>query len=366
MNRLVFFIAFLIFTGCNSENKEKEIELRKKQILLDQKELDLNTREKSLTTIQPEVADTTKYLGKNYYVYVVIKVDQPDISPEYVDASGTYRESKVPESSSSGRDRFGAPMPVRDISSSLPQTPTVGYKRFYRETSHFYTAISDIETIATITEDSKYQIMDDYETKLRKKLSHDDQVSFALSLYEHKRISKIISREIFVFNTYAEASISRGSLGASQDLVSSKENASISIYLADINNILKSNTSDNWGIYKMEINKTGNLKSYCKMGEFLFNLNDVLEITAPGINEKTGGPNLGMFTFPKGYKVLCNTGETGLGEECGITHLTGANGDTYTIWPALFHNFSKLGEQDLLELVRNLRELKRQIDNANN
>ncbi|MFT3908274.1 MAG: hypothetical protein QM737_02520 [Ferruginibacter sp.] len=320
MNKLFFYIILLLLIGCNtSENSDREEELKYKERALNLKELELKRIQDSLSQSNPEPSSTTKFL------YVVV-------------------HTKELNSGDSGL-----------IISNYQYT-------------------SKIIQIPDFTEDKKYMEIDKYKDLVNVKISKGNKILNMMKDLDRKDNKpmwydsfrpEVTGVEFFVFPSFKEASISRNSI-TSPNLVLSSEKSSSFDYVTNINSILKNNSLNRWSVNRMEISQTGNLTFYCTMGEFSFNLNDVLDITVPGVNEKTRAPNLGMFTFPKGYKVQCNTGETGLGEECGITHITGNDGHEYTVWPALFHNFSELNTQNFLELVRNLKELKKEVNNSNN
>ena len=189
--KFLLSIALFYLIGCNNLNQEK-----KNQNI---------SVEKTSQIEKPSLIN---------YVYTVIKVDEPEITSELVDINKFERESIERDNKywnevskkSDGSWRVEGDEVVRPA--NLPPLPE--YKKQYSEISHFKYSVSDVVEVENINEDKKYKLMDEYEKKVKQHLYNDDLESYINTNYEHKRRSKIISREIFTFNSYAEASVSRG------------------------------------------------------------------------------------------------------------------------------------------------------------
>jgi len=127
----------------------------------------------------------------------------------------------------------------------------------------------------------------------------------------------------------------------------SKSQTNVSFYetVTYINNILSSNNKDRWCVYKMQADKFGNVKFFCTMGQYWFNINDALDVTIDY-----------FFSFPSDYKVKCS-----MGGECDMGYLLDKNNERENaVWPGSFggFQFSNLEYQDLSRLAKAFKHLK--------
>lgn len=128
------------------------------------------------------------------------------------------------------------------------------------------------------------------------------------------------------------ASILFSTSGKSQSSISFPETVTY------INNILKSNRKDRWCVYKMDADKYGNVKFYCTMGQYWFNINDALDV------------NNNNFKFPRYYEVKFSLGNEGVM----------SYNEQNSFWPGPYGGaeFINLANQDKSRLDKAFKYLK--------
>jgi len=124
--------------------------------------------------------------------------------------------------------------------------------------------------------------------------------------------------------------------GKSQSEISFSETVSY------INHILESNTQNRWCVYKMQADKYGHLKFFSAMGEYWFNINDVIRIDMPY-----------YFAFNKYYKIKCSISDC----EMGYT-LNKQNEKENAIWPGIGLQFLEIEYEDQSRLINAFKHLK--------
>lgn len=193
--KLYIFIIFyyLLLVSCDNtvekRLEEREAALKHKENILLAKENKIND-----SKVIPQQNQIEKVSPK--YVYVVITVNKPDITSKTEDLNKTLRENlqKI------NRENLGSGIIAAEI-------PDPFYFTTYNTYPHYFTYISNIIDVNNATEDNKYRIMDNYQKGLEQALKTEDEIY--TSKINHKRSSTIEKRECKVFDSYAEASISK-------------------------------------------------------------------------------------------------------------------------------------------------------------
>ena len=104
-------------------------------------------------------------------------------------------------------------------------------------------------------------------------------------------------------------------------------------------------TKDRWSIYIMQADRFGNVRFFCMMGQYWFNINDALEIS-----------DSNFFSFSPLYKVECT-----LGGDCDMSYLINKNNQKErALWPGLYGSFQflKIKHEDRSRLIKAFNHLK--------
>jgi len=201
---LFFFVLifnFILF-GCNQEDqlKKREMALKKKEEEFEKQK----AAEKIVEEVKPNNTVTK-------FALVEIKVDVPDVTYTLADinkenreeAEGDYKRWSDRQMYASEMEKLIDPGPPK---TNKPTQPN--YIRIYKQTPHYDNLISHVFTIENYSEDSKYRVMDDFQSQVQNILNERDYKA-NLDYDNYKRTSSIISRNIFVFDSYSAASIAR-------------------------------------------------------------------------------------------------------------------------------------------------------------
>lgn len=146
------------------------------------------------------------------YILVVIKANIPDLSTQLVDVNKEKRERQNREYELHKKYEEDMRKLGTVVDNMIPETLLEVFRNQYTPIDHFYRYTSEVFTAEDFNEDSKYKLSDQYEERILRQLSIEDQRSFISTLYEFQRKSKIVDKQVFVFNTYAEASIYKDGL----------------------------------------------------------------------------------------------------------------------------------------------------------
>ena len=207
--KLPLFITFslVVFSfGCNDDTKLKEREeaLKRKEEEFEKEKAALKTTEEVKTN--PTV---TKYL------LVELRVDIPDVTSYVEDVNKFYREEderayKDWEENQRSASELYKLIDKGPILSGHPTQPN--YVKKYTQSQHYYNLISKVYCVNEFSEDSKYRVMDEFQNQIQSLLTNDDYKANLSYENNYTRNSTIISRKVYVYNTYSEASVIRDSL----------------------------------------------------------------------------------------------------------------------------------------------------------
>jgi hypothetical protein len=175
-------VAFLtISNSCqNNDNtlKAKELELKERELELREKELNKNIKsnstDTSIRTFDSQKAELSQNLTR--YMYVIFRTDEPRVD-----------------------------------------NPNSDFISFSRKTFYY---VTEINKIVDYDENKKFEIMDELQTDLKKKLHDQDNINSTFVSFQNNRRdeinkislpqpAKIISREAKVFDNYKDASVSK-------------------------------------------------------------------------------------------------------------------------------------------------------------
>jgi hypothetical protein len=186
--KLIYFLSVLmvVYSSCKPGLSEREKELERKERELNEKLDELNRR--SIPDNPTHVDNTSPYITPTEepqslvrYMYVVIDVNIPEVK--------TYTEQP----------------PQTFTDQAIGRIPLIEEKHILVDKVR--TFASDVIKIENFTEDSKYMAMDMFEEKL---LREPQFYNFDPNVGTIK--STVVSREAYVFDSYAEASKSRSRL----------------------------------------------------------------------------------------------------------------------------------------------------------
>jgi hypothetical protein len=175
---LIFFsIVSLIACQNGKSQKERELDLREQELKLKEKELEYR---RSISTNSVSNTSTRNIpLTKTMYMYVVLKVNQPEIAIRMTPGEQTAYEKL----------------------NDLPAMP--GKEKYWRDS--YYTIQSDVVAINNYTEDKKYIEIDAVKAQIRQQWARSPLVDIDAGSTQRE----ILSAEGRVFSSYAEASISK-------------------------------------------------------------------------------------------------------------------------------------------------------------
>jgi|GEM_PF-2436201 hypothetical protein len=131
----------------------------------------------------------------------------------------------------------------------------------------------------------------------------------------------------------------------------SQSNVSFEETVRYINSILQNNTNDKFSVYHMDADKYGNLRFYCSIGQYWFNINDTI-----GIGENS----FSFFNFEYGYQVKDSFGsptQSTMGSTY-TTSSTGKKGPTMATWGSTIDGFGPFGYENERKLIKAFKHLK--------
>lgn len=175
---LLLVVLSSLFACQNGKSqKERELDLRERE--LKQKEKELEFKKSSSTNSISNTSTRNTPLTKTMYMYVVLKVNQPEIAIRMTPGEQTAYEKL----------------------NDLPAMP--GKEKYWRDS--YYTIQSDVVAINNYTEDKKYIEIDAVKAQVRQQWARSPLVDFDAGTIQRE----ILSAEGRVFSTYSEASISK-------------------------------------------------------------------------------------------------------------------------------------------------------------
>ncbi len=206
-------ILLTILYSCSNKNSEKEYELhlknqelriKEREILLKQKEEQLENQEDSLlyekkSKVYNDFSSETPHKDKVNEIKYAIAYYRI-LGPKFKHTEFSYET--VPSIRSDGS--FDLKDKITPSSDEIFMTE--------------YNFVSDIKTIENYNEDEKFRFMDEMENKIHLKYSNINFGAYELSkkqkedLYNGKFKHKILNSEVYVYDTYKEASIKKSQL----------------------------------------------------------------------------------------------------------------------------------------------------------